>query len=175
MSSYYHYIDSSNDIETFYHLIRDVYVIEKGYNINIPDEYTQTADHFLIKENNIAVAGFRINNDIKFHNTITEINQQAKYGEISRWAIRSAWRKKISIVKTFADFAHYANKNKLDGFIARVTLNMIDFYKRYGLIQLGMPHHDPEPFAKLMPDDTTANFQTMLLPTDVLNDRYLTV
>ncbi|MDF2940945.1 MAG: Acetyltransferase domain [Gammaproteobacteria bacterium] len=177
---YYSYAKELQGINDFYQLVKDVYVDEKGYSIDIPDLYAEGAKHYIIKDQGKVVAGFRINEGERKHDFPSGDTEQLilnpghRYAEISRWAIHPEHRKKVSIVKTFRDFALYSQENAISHFIAKVTLDLIGFYERYGLYKIGNAFYDPKPFAKLIsPEDKAPNFQLMLLPAKELCQRYL--
>ncbi|MDF2530248.1 MAG: hypothetical protein K0Q57_1128 [Gammaproteobacteria bacterium] len=172
--------NSPQEINEFYQLVREVYILEKGYNIEIPDSYTENSEHYTLRNSGKVVAGFRISrgwDKCDFPSGESEqlnLDPHHRYAEISRWAIHSDYRRKISIIKTFKDFALYAKKHDITHFIAKVTLDLVAFYEHYGLYKIGQPIYDSKPFANLNePNNSSPNFQFMLLPAKVLYQRYL--
>ena len=177
---YYTPANAAEELEQFYALIRDVYCEEKQYVVDVPDAYDKQAAHFISKSDTQVIGGFRISqaNDVSElpSGSCAELSlgDYKRCAEISRWAIRPEWRKKLSTQKTFRDFALYAQQNSLDFFLAKVTPAMIHFYERQGLNKIGKAFYDAKTFVKLNnSDNQQPNFQMMLLPAQVLYKRYL--
>jgi hypothetical protein len=145
---YYQRVSTEQELKEFHQFSNTIFINELHYNLSNPDAYSEHSVHFVKKIDNQIVAAYRLilgQEKIDFpglQHTSFELQNGRKYAEISRWAIHPAYRKKISINRSFLNVALQARKLHVTDLFAKANLSMAALYTRYGKLS-GEPFCDP--------------------------------
>ncbi|OUS23769.1 hypothetical protein A9Q99_27430 [Gammaproteobacteria bacterium 45_16_T64] len=163
--------NSESEISECQNVLREVFVIEHGFDLVIPDAHEPQSVYMYAHIDKVVIGALRIvikrsGSQIPLED-VTEgdvLDGLGKVGEISRMAILPTYRGKTLNRSAYSECWELGGRYGLDNFIIEARYSIRSFHKRLGFVELGEPFYDP---AMIEPGDSVGEPNAVIMVANV--------